>query len=78
MAKIHKQTRIVHEVNSKGQHRIVIQRSEPAGIVQEVGDWAEHHEIATYRRYYGSMGYVPHLPRGIFTIGRCASQLLMP
>lgn len=78
MAKRNKQPHVIHEVNAKGQHRILLQRSEPSGIVQEVGDWAEHHEIATYSRYYGSTGYVAHLPHGIFTVGRCAHQLLMP
>ena len=75
--KKHKQPTLVHEVNTAGQHRIVLVRSTPSGIVQEVGDWAEHHEVATYSRYFASKGFVLHLPRGIFTVGRCAHAMLV-
>lgn len=55
---------LIHEVNSAGQHRIVIIKEG----VPKASPWAEHHAIAVLGQYRATYKGNDALPTGIFTV----------
>jgi hypothetical protein len=63
---------LIQEVNAIGQHRIVIVKE---GIPSHSG-WFEHHTIAVFGKYRGSLTGNAAFPQGIFTVTPVASEVL--
>ena len=62
---------LIHEVNDKIQHRIVVVKN---GVV-DAGTWREGHEIAVHKDgYYANLESKNPLPVGIFRVSRVQTQ----
>jgi hypothetical protein len=67
-----RQTTIVQETNSIGQHRIIIIKD---GVPSHSA-WAEHYALAVFGRYRGSLSGNAAIPQGVFTVSLVDSESL--
>lgn len=64
---------LIHEFNSKGQHRIVCMSDDSTN---SAGDWAEPHDLAHHLNLHASADPSNGLPAGIFTTSEKKHQVL--
>ena len=63
---------LIHE-HLQGKHRIVQVSSDGTN---DSGSWVHDTELASFKHYLASTGYVQGLPTGIFTVSAQPQQVL--